>query len=1334
MKQLLEITPSFFNKWEKVLRIFSLALLVALSSLAPNSIYGQTPAAPTPWDCNNTSLVIYNNGNPGVNGSSYFICPGSYFECTLFNNKTYAKPPFPTGVNGEFTLTDNTSSNTPIYIANLGSSPGTSPYTSNSLILTQNATGGVYHTLYSSPTSTSPYSLMSGHKYTVTYSNNTIKNNSCVNSSYSVSFFYMYNQGLIATAKPASNSDCATNKLCLDIKYPPYMYDASGVPIKPFPGLIALDWGDGSSHDDLNGLKQNNNGDYIPFVYTNACHTYTTPGDYNVTITWTTDCDPLTPTTTWTQIYHVGAPTVAITNTIPSVCAGTSATGTLSVGATAGASYLWSTGATNNSVNATTSAATTYTVTVTSANNCTASASSTVSAYDNCCTSTNLTLTNVNSLNAYITAHPSNFTVIAGVRTFNVGYNDVAINGPLVIDIPFTFNPHPASPFTAKMGANASIVIAPPTGSGYTTTNPMQVLFDNTVLTPCGAYWNGIVHESNRAKVTIQGNSKVENAYLGFFVNNSAAFKVNGSTFKDCYKGIQVSNSVCNNLNSSILATTFTAPALMTSYYNFNTKTSKPAPNPLAPWPWSIIGILADKLNYSATSQVFSIGTANTLATTADLNHFNNILTGIYINKSVVSVLGNDFNNIYEQCLLPSSCSKRHPYNGCGVYGFDEVNVYAGLHHIYVNTYGQVASTPSNIRFTNCDNGVKIEGSKCTVEYNPMLNVRTGVEVRNLSLGYNGTVHHNWITGTSVGVNVNGVSSSDINVTKNLISVNKPSRASKFGTGYTFQSPSGIYMSNVMANAKQYGGVGSHVAGNTITDGLAGIWLSACTDPELTISDWAINGNAIGSNTISFPTSLATEYAAGWLPHIYGIRAENNSSGFTISGNSIAGNSTDHGYGISHYLCSNYRTCGNNISTMHSDLRFYTDCPTDVSRIRGNVLGVAKYGLNLDRIGGNVGWVGPTIGSTAVHNNNIFMHNYTSGYDSYNNYPTSGNATHQPLSYFYNAGNTNTLANPPTNNISNVTAKEIKIFPTASCDANQCQVPCQVSYKTGADLYEDWMSDVATGGQSYDMFNEGTIWMQSKKLYTMLASNIELRNYNSSLQDFYLDQTTNDIGTIVAVERLRDSIYRDTAMINPVYAAQRLTALQAAITAIPASTAFGAQDKAMEQIYHDILEHGAERTLDSATVQTIADLAISCPYLEGTAVYKARALYSYVEPGLDVNDKVICCCDEVNYKRKPTYTPDYEPVKGFVVGEWGEAVLEQNPVSDLVSISYRLRADEGCTTLLYDIDGRQISSHTSAGANGMIQLDVAHLVTGTYIAKLQTSSGWSQTFKILIAR
>jgi Secretion system C-terminal sorting domain len=87
-----------------------------------------------------------------------------------------------------------------------------------------------------------------------------------------------------------------------------------------------------------------------------------------------------------------------------------------------------------------------------------------------------------------------------------------------------------------------------------------------------------------------------------------------------------------------------------------------------------------------------------------------------------------------------------------------------------------------------------------------------------------------------------------------------------------------------------------------------------------------------------------------------------------------------------------------------------------------------------------------------------------------------------------------------------------------------------------------------------------------------------------------------------------------------------------------------------------------------------------------------------------------------------------------VTGEWGEAVLEQNPVSDLVSISYRLRADEGCTTLLYDIDGRQISSHTSAGANSMIQLDVAHLAIGTYIARMQTSSGWSQTFKILIAR
>ncbi|QLH44670.1 MAG: hypothetical protein HWD58_03005 [Bacteroidota bacterium] len=46
--------------------------------------------------------------------------------------------------------------------------------------------------------------------------------------------------------------------------------------------------------------------------------------------------------------------------------------------------------------------------------------------------------------------------------------------------------------------------------------------------------------------------------------------------------------------------------------------------------------------------------------------------------------------------------------------------------------------------------------------------------------------------------------------------------------------------------------------------------------------------------------------------------------------------------------------------------------------------------------------------------------------------------------------------------------------------------------------------------------------------------------------------------------------------------------------------------------------------MSSEDFEQLEELALSCPFVNGSAVYKARSLYAHIRPGISYNDLEIC--------------------------------------------------------------------------------------------------------------
>jgi hypothetical protein len=142
-------------------------------------------------------------------------------------------------------------------------------------------------------------------------------------------------------------------------------------------------------------------------------------------------------------------------------------------------------------------------------------------------------------------------------------------------------------------------------------------------------------------------------------------------------------------------------------------------------------------------------------------------------------------------------------------------------------------------------------------------------------------------------------------------------------------------------------------------------------------------------------------------------------------------------------------------------------------------------------------------------------------------------------------------------------------------------------------------------------------------IYNWLCNNASARSQYPILDAFYLERYAGLVGQLnridEAIAALGDSLLRSQPQ-------AWLTAHANALTmnnALDTTVLFGANAKKMNAFFLSAMLPNSE-AWNAEEKEMIETLALSCPYTQGTAVYKARVLYARFAPPTHFDDLVIC--------------------------------------------------------------------------------------------------------------
>jgi hypothetical protein len=145
-------------------------------------------------------------------------------------------------------------------------------------------------------------------------------------------------------------------------------------------------------------------------------------------------------------------------------------------------------------------------------------------------------------------------------------------------------------------------------------------------------------------------------------------------------------------------------------------------------------------------------------------------------------------------------------------------------------------------------------------------------------------------------------------------------------------------------------------------------------------------------------------------------------------------------------------------------------------------------------------------------------------------------------------------------------------------------------------------------------------------------------------------------------------------------------------------------------------------------------MANACPYIDGTAVFKARTLYAMFVPGMDYDDMAICNSIGVFKGGKSLYEIENEMLLGSNEDSKLKYVdyvkVYPNPATNQINLEVNLKEGEVGEFVLYDLLGNTLQTHTITEQLTIIELN--GLKPGLYIYKYICSNKENYTGKLII--
>ncbi|MBK6818880.1 MAG: T9SS type A sorting domain-containing protein [Bacteroidetes bacterium] len=285
---------------------------------------------------------------------------------------------------------------------------------------------------------------------------------------------------------------------------------------------------------------------------------------------------------------------------------------------------------------------------------------------------------------------------------------------------------------------------------------------------------------------------------------------------------------------------------------------------------------------------------------------------------------------------------------------------------------------------------------------------------------------------------------------------------------------------------------------------------------------------------------------------------------------------------------------------------------------------------------------------------------------------------------------------------------------------------------------------IITHSITYSEFPEISWWMDKKRLYEQLDNSSSFRNSNDTLLDFYNEMQDEITAQISSTDtRLTELIGAMQSQNYDEYK-QRLKDAIETNSNIISDEDQEENEGMVNDIYIKVLEYG----IDSLTTEdstNLATLATMCPYIGGTAVYKARGLYSMYQPALMYDDIAICNAIGVYkpngnsnnpkgiFDNENKYLQTLKPTNR-ILEKYSEYpfTLYPNPASTTVTIAYELSKNQKGLVIVYDILGREQMKIDLHSDNNKVSINVSLLKQGLYTYKYLVNNRQQITGKLLI--
>jgi hypothetical protein len=420
----------------------------------------------------------------------------------------------------------------------------------------------------------------------------------------------------------------------------------------------------------------------------------------------------------------------------------------------------------------------------------------------------------------------------------------------------------------------------------------------------------------------------------------------------------------------------------------------------------------------------------------------------------------------------------------------------------------------------------------------------------------------------------------------------------------------------------------------------------------------------------------------------------------------------------------------NLVSKTRFGVQAISNCQTDSTAVKGNIMHQQLLGWAFRHLGteGTFGDVGDTVN------------------DNHNTFPNTGLFkvfkfcdSSQAYKIFTHPNTLDLTESSSYNIITQLNDCKYDVSDNSGADIYECPVIYNFQQTNSSNFGQAEAIQIATNTKSYSEYPEIAHWMDAMKLYEQLKADTSFRNSNDTLLNFYDSLDTEIISQINSTNDRLATLIASMQSQNYELYLQRMDEAANNNSNIVSESEQEANEHDINEIYLKLLQYGKD-TLTAQDSIFIETLANQCPYIGGTAVYKARMLYALYNPASMFDD--ISLCNSIGvYKNgggsglfddENNYLKSLKPKQNDLVNSENQFILYPNPASTTVTIGYKLQPSEKGDVIVYDLLGRaQMKIDLDYNIN-KVSVNILSLPQGIYTYKYFVNNVQKEAGKLLI--